>query len=311
MFLPHPEDLAPEIIQQYRKLAGLESEDFEQEYVRFVAIPLPPTPVGGLLYDPYAYASATFDNQFERDFEGGDYQCISMVPTNQGPAFYMVAKIGFLLNMTKCYELERYHLSVKRSAFCARIELDIRTPRKEQNALVEGYADNVLLRSMAFVGRSCHGGSHLIVPGAPYLTALLQHTSAPGHSLFFKENVSDRRVAARYGQPWLDEIGTLFPANWDRNTAIDMIVSEGFVGNWKESLSLSDITLFEYRDCIGKWAQPCLRRLTRNILTPLGEHNGSLSFYSRARRDFEKADSANSTSQVRHSLAESMSANFG
>lgn len=307
-FLKSPEDLTPQIIERYRLLKTLEEAELLDTPIRFVAIPLPPTPVGGLLYDPYAYASATFDNDFTRDYGKGKYNCIAMEPTSQGPAFYMTASIGFLLNLSFQRELGRYNISVKRSAFCASIELDI--IKAKGNHLIEGYANDVRLRSMSFVGRSCHGGSHLVVPGAPYITALLQHGSAPGNNLFFEEDSNDRRVAARYGRPWLDEVGQLFPANWDRNTALDMIISESFVGHWRENLSSSDITLFEYRDCIGRWAQPCLRRLTRNILTPLGENNGSLTFYTRRRTDFEEADSAYSTSQVRHPLAQGLSTNL-
>jgi hypothetical protein len=310
-------DILPlDVLQRYEALKQLTPKDLLETDVRLIAIPLPPSPVRGLLYDPFAYVSSTFDNVFEKESsENGDvrsdksYDCISMLPTNQGPAFYITAPLGTLISMSRCERLNRYGVSVRSSAFCAAIEYDEkragRTTKESSAGLVDAFADKVRLLSMQLVGRSCHGGSHLIVPGAPYLTALLQANSAPGDTIFFEEKAEDSRVAARYGRPWIEESGALFPdARWDRNTSVDMVVSESFVGRWRPVLNIDDVVVFPYRDCIGNWAQPYLQTLTRNILTPLGVSNGSPTYYSRVRNDLEEIDRFDSTPEIGDPISE-------
>lgn len=303
------------ITQRYIKLRDLEREELLAQTVRLIAVPLPPTPVRGVLYAPNSYESATFDEQFERDFSKGQFKCVAMIDTNQGPVFYMTTPLSTLVALDRPDHFNRYKIKVKVSAFCASVEYDLLD--LTDGDLVEGYANKVRLIKMSPVSQSCHGGSHLIIPGAPYLTALLQYECAPGNSIFFEENPQEDRVAARYAQPWLNETGQLFPGvNWDYNTAIDMLIGECYVGlrrpNGQRKAGIRDnIVIFSRRECIGQWAMPYLQTLTRNILTPLGESNGRKAFHEIATGDPHQADPDDPTSEERNSVSEDMPTSVG
>lgn len=304
---PLKEELEAE--QRYQKLCQLPLEILLQTTVRVVAIPIPPTPVRGMMYDPGCYASSTYDNMFEKDQSGGAYKCVAMRDTNKGPVFLIHAPLKTLVSLYWIPELGRYKIGVNGSAFCAYIEFDMLNVKNRNDPslqYVDTFGHNVRLLGMSLVHRSCHGGSHLVVPGAPALTALLQYESAPGDSLFFREDPSDGRIATRYVRPFLEEVGGLFPSNWVPNRAVDKLVEKCFVGSWKKELSKDDLVIFSHRECIGDWARPYLTSLTRNILTPLGESHGRILIHSGTARNPEKADPDHSTSQVGNPDSEHM-----
>lgn len=296
-------------VQKYAYYKQLPLEDFVQKELNVIAIPLPPSPVGGLLYDPGCYTSDTFDKIFEHEniLSSKDFECVAMTPTNQGPVFFMKIPIKHLLKLQYDLKIKRNLIEVIYSAFCASIEIDILNiqhdfPLGDKAAHIEGYANKVRLTSMRLSGRSCHGGSHLIVPNAPHITALLQNRSAP-------DNSDESRVAGRYGRPFEEEVSHIFPtASWGNNHIYDQIISEGFVCNG--GTNSAELTIFSKKECIGDWAIPYLRKLARNLITPLSlekESHGD----NRIQLPSHQTDSVHSAPEVRNPISQGLSITVG
>lgn len=299
-----------DIIGRYLFLKKQTREELLRTTVKLIAIPIPPTPVKGLLYDPSCYSSSVYDNMFEKDpgTYPRAYRCIAVKDTNMGPVFYINAELGALVDLNHVSAIKRYQITPRSSAFCARIEYDHANAKPENSlrTLVEHYANNVRLVSMTLVSESCHGGSHLVIPGCPTLTALLQYRSAPGDNSFYSES-RERRVAARYVRPFSNEVDAIFPVDWGSNEALEMILSECFVGRWQPFLEDHSIRCFPYKSCIGRWAMPYLRNLTHNILYPLkeGDSNGNKIVQRKRTIYTSEVNSIHATSEVGHSLATS------
>ncbi len=156
---------------------------FHERKVRVVAFPVTPTPVYGLIYKPDCFMSRVFDHQALDNEE-----IKASVATRNGPAFLCYLTLSNLLSFCNQHSVGQRSLgsyvTITAGAYCARTSY-FQFERKKSDrfgyvsALRERdddgnfYAKDVDVHSLNLTSRSCNAGSHLIVPNAPYLTALL------------------------------------------------------------------------------------------------------------------------------------------
>jgi hypothetical protein len=214
-------------------------ESVRHKTVKVINIPAPPTPVKGVIYMPSCWASKTYDQQFDRD----EYKVITMEHTKYGPAVLMYMQLEQLIGFSD----DNSHnglLIANHSTCCATISAaDLYS---NSDGLV--YVDEAVLDQLVMMERSCHPGSHYIVPQAPYLTAFLQYAQAP-------QIREERPITIQYLTP--EDGEKLFPyCKFDSNTELDAYVR-------RCAISL-DVSFFNTTGGLGKWSLPLLRELRRN-----------------------------------------------
>ena len=209
--------------------------------VKLIAIPLPPTPVGDLLFLPNAFASKTYDRKFT--FNERTFNLITMDFHPQlGIVLLLTTKLGNLINWK-----DRF-LNVKVSTFCAAVSF---YKRESENSLY--WADEVVLDELNAIGRSCHPGSHYIIPRSPSLTALLQFAQAPDISDSDDDCLGRQLFNFTYLSPIEGE--RLFPtANWNRNEVVEEYIKQ----------CPADVSIFRTVGGPGQWAKLVLRQLSLN-----------------------------------------------
>ena len=217
-------------------------DKYKDRRVRLVCIPLPPTPAHGIIYMPDAFLSKTYDHEFERSSE---FRVVTTMPTKLGPAILAYVKLKDLVN----YDGENGSLEVSNSTCCATV---YHYPMMEAEA--GKYVDEVQISSLSMMGRSCHPGSHFIVPRAPMLTALLQYAQAPSME---DEYNRGRTSLIDYMTPI--EAEALFTAcDFSVNTEIDEYIGRCTI----------DPKVLYYRvgSGLGEWSKPYLRVMRNNLL---------------------------------------------
>lgn len=211
---------------------------YRYETVKIVSLPIPPTPVDGVLFMPDSFCSKVFDNPIETDAE---FKIAMVKHTKFGPAMLIYAPFGELIS----FDAETGYLEINAATYCARVSYYVLC---ESNGFK--YADEVVIDSISSVSRSCHPGSHYIVPHAPHLTALLQYSQAPSLN-------DNRKLIITYLTP--DEGEKLFPhCIFDTNKFVDDFVARCVVDD--------QVSFYKTLGGLGEWSSEILRRLRRNIL---------------------------------------------
>lgn len=229
-------------------------DTWSDRFVRLVAFPLPPTPVGKIIYMPDAFASKVFDvkPQFSH---GDDFQPVMIKPSKWGPAILAHVQLKEIIKFDK----ETGNLLVPRSTLCARTSFYGKT--FSDSGII--FATDIVLDGVSTIARSCHPGSHYSIPGAPYLTALLQYAQAPIKGGRRHSVVSTREsyMLLQYSTP--EEAHQIYPRwNYKQNEEIDKYLSSCVVN--------ADVSWWNLNGGVGKWAQPYLTQLRRNVF--LKEH---------------------------------------
>lgn len=215
-----------------------------------VALPLPPIAVRGLVYMPDSYTSKVFDGGDNIEHAGIDYKINSVVASSWGPAVLMRVKLGSLVS----YQTTG-NLVVHAKSCCAdvsyygksNISVD-NTDKKFDVAL------DVVINKLKFFG-SCNPGSHVVIPGAPFLSAIVQYAAAPQESGI--DVVSGVDTSAVYLDPW--EVSHIFPTlNLSINKLVDNYIGKCAIDrSIRRSSSLASL---------GAWAVPYLRQMRINNL---------------------------------------------
>lgn len=212
-------------------------ENYSYRRVKVVVFPTPPTPVDNTIFMPDSFSSKTFDKTDMRKL-----QMISIVPTVYGPAVLSYLRLSDLLHN------EKGLLDVNNATCCASVTF---TVLFDGNGL--RYADRTNIDNLMLISRSCHPGSHMVVPMAPYLSALLQYAAAPHKD----EKSRSSNLALTFVSP--QEAGALFPGyDFSDNIELDRYVSRCTID--------PKSSFFKSGAGLGKWSDWYIRRLRRNIL---------------------------------------------
>jgi hypothetical protein len=222
-----------------------------------VAMPLPPGMVGGgsghkgsLIYMPDSFMSSVFDNDHSET--SSEFKVITIKPTENGPAVLARVELSDILELNTKPMVEMFNghyssFTTDKAAICASTEF---YPLIEDNGAY--YTDKVDIVRLNFMHGSCNKRSHIVVPKAPYLTALLQYTQSPNRDT---ELIFDRKyLSPQEGHDIFPEI------DFSLNVAIDQYVSQGIV---------NPAVSFYNRMALGDWALPLLRQMRRNAIVEL------------------------------------------
>jgi len=200
-----------------------------------VTMPAPPVKAKGILYAEDCWRSDVLERAEDVFNAQDDVACISSAVTDLGPAFLLRTTLGKLLHMNKV-------AAVVDPIYCATISYATLLEVGDTT-----YATDAIIEDVRDIQSSCHPGSHTSVPGAPYMTILLQLSYAlDGRMLNLGMEFADHITAAAY-----------FPAHdFNHNQQADR--------------------LFHYltlTDCIGNSAarfhavlSPALRNIVQNDL---------------------------------------------
>lgn len=143
-------------------LLNLIDPDWFDRSVLAIAFPIPPVPAKGIMYPIQNWNSNTLDRMEKSVLENSHAKM-----TEKGPAILRRYTLHELLG-------ESYNDLVSPMAmYCATTSFIIRGTK-------EGIAEDVWIERMSRVSESCHRGSHMCVPRAPYLTSFLQMDHANG-----------------------------------------------------------------------------------------------------------------------------------
>jgi hypothetical protein len=230
---------------------------YEDYRVWMIAFPLPPVHIRGLLYMPDCYSSKTFDWGYGSILgaQVNGYKVITVAESQYGPAVLISIRLGELLSVDSCGGV-----SISRSSICASVSYANYGELKHTDGNKYTHAREVTIDGLNFT-RSCNAGSHVVVPQAPHLTALLQWDRTPSTS-----GRADLAVIARqlgYISPSQAEL--VFPGvKFGRNCFADTVVS---------TLCVSEKVRYT-ADMVGlgEWVVPYLRTLRTNHLR-LGDPN--------------------------------------
>jgi hypothetical protein len=221
-------------------------EKYREKNVRLICIPLPPTPVSGLIYLPDSFTGKTFDKVFSRS---APFNVKAIEPTPLGPAILAWVRLKDLIS----YD-EDGQLTVTHSTCCASVSY--RGFESDEREGAREYAFDVDLDGLSMTSGSCHPGSHYVVPGAPYLSAFLQYAQAPGNG-----NRSDRGIRTRsdmqisYLTP--DAGKLVFPyCDFTRNEEVDKYIR-------KCTVDLS-VSYGKILGGLGRWSMPLLKDMRWN-----------------------------------------------
>ena len=202
-----------------------------------VVIPLPPdVEVNGLIHMDDAFASKTYDIGFDRDHN--DFTIIDMIPTIVGPAILISTRVRELIFLTdreesmfESYSMARRippapgtipFIAVQRPACCANVSY------YQETIGGQNYGIDTVINSLSLVTSSCHPGSHISIPEAPFLTAAIQH-----HCGFSRRADMNKRFISPM------EAKTFFPSyDYSKNMVVD-----SFIGQCRADI----------RNCMGQW----------------------------------------------------------
>jgi hypothetical protein len=221
------------------------TEEYLNRYVRVVLFPTPPTPVDDRLFMPDCFSSKTFDISMDRE---QTFHLISMLPTRYGPAVLADVKLSKIISVSEG------KVTVHNATCCATITYSI---LMDQDGL--RYADTADIKGLRLISRSCHPGSHFVVPMAPYLSSLLHYSLAPEKDLKFQRPVN---MLIEYMHP--DDAQLLFNCDFSGNLSVDKFVSKCFVDH--------KVSFVNVRCGLGRWAFPYIRKMRRNILLGGEDH---------------------------------------
>lgn len=222
-------------------------DDYSDRTVKLIAFPLPPTRVHGLSYMPDSFASSVPDFRQESD----EFKVISVRMTAHGPALLSYTKLSFLIGFKGPL------LVVHRAACCASVSLNI---WKGKDAKVD-FANLATVDRVNPIARSCHPGSHFVIPHAPFLTSLLQYAQAPSapKDLFYTPDKVDEHIDDLFME-YLSPFGVeaLFEhCDFMTNRMVDRFVANCAISSKVEP----------YRAIgLGQWGVPLLAKMRRNLL---------------------------------------------
>lgn len=218
-----------------------EFEEYQERYVRLVLFPTPPTPVHDRMFMPDCFSSKTFDISMDRD---KSFHLISMLPTRYGPAVLADVKLREIFNVSNG------KITIDNATCCASITYTILLDKDGLR-----YADTADIEGLRLISRSCHPGSHFVVPMAPYLSSLLHYALAP----------QDKKIADYYSAVEMnfeymhpDDAQSLFNCDFSMNLSIDKFVSRCYISSTVRCTNTSG--------GLGRWAFPYIRKIRRNIL---------------------------------------------
>lgn len=215
-------------------------DSYEDRVVKLICFPLPPTPVNDVIYMPSSFTSDIFDKKFNRSEE---FNVVSVRASKLGPAILAYVKLKSIVS----FDDKTGFLTVPRSTCCATVSSY--TLFRGENGLQ--YANECKLDNVSMMGRSCHPGSHYVVPKAPYLSALLQYAQAP------TTDSKAEGLRIEYMNP--DDGALIFQhANFDTNKIIDEYLSKCFVS--------PNVSYYKTRGGLGIWSREYLRQMRVNIL---------------------------------------------
>lgn len=223
-------------------------ETYKYNRILLIAAPLPPVKVRGLIYMPDCFASKTFQAQYDQKDGLGkqySYKVLGAVPSENGPAILISIELGNVIGFNAGI------LTVLRQSICASVSYWTRRGLRDSKGERADYAIDVSLDNLNF-NSSCNPGSHVVVPMAPHLTALLQYATSPddaGKCTIIK-NLS--YMAPERGMALFPEI------DFGRNVVVDNYIATCAV----------DPRVRYGVECPGvqAWAAPCLLRLRLNRL---------------------------------------------
>jgi hypothetical protein len=209
-----------------------------EKAIRLVLFPTPPTPVGDVLFMPDSFSSKTFDKSLDFNRDDGSFHPISMLPTLYGPAVLAWIRLKHLIGV------KNGQLEIKYATCCARVTYSVLF-----DAHGIRYADTTTLEDVSLTPRSCHPGSHFVVPYAPYLTAMFHYALAPGRS--------EKLIRFTYMHP--DEAMMLFPeCDFTRNIVIDKFLSRCTID--------PKVRYCNTHGGLGSWTKPYIRQIRRNLV---------------------------------------------
>ena len=233
-------------------------EEWSYRRVRIVAIPLPPIAIKGLIYSPDCFQSDTFDNTYDckDNIRGRDttcYRSIDIVPSKIGPAILISIRLKDLVG----FDARLGTLNVQRDAICASVtyqtKYDLATGKDIPERKLD-YAYAVKLEALNFQ-RSCNPGSHLVVPNAPYTSAILQYAASPQAT----ENENSKIIKdLHFVSP--DEARALFPEfDFSANIEIDQYIATCAVQ--------PEVKYYHRSTGVGPWVVPYLQKLRLNRIS--------------------------------------------
>lgn len=220
-------------------------EKYKYLPVRVVAFPVPPVPVDGVIFMPDSFSSKSFDGQYDVDLATNDSKRILFAKsTHLGPAILVRMQLGDLLD----YD-DNGLLDVKIGTFCAGVSFYIGFNNHKFK-----YAEDVVVNSLRFTSRSCHPGSHYVIPKAPYLTALVQYCQAPD-----SKEVTDPRGLDGFIYTTPEQSELIFPnVDFDKNILADKYIANCVVSK--------EVSCYNVMSGLGDWSHEYLRQLRLNRL---------------------------------------------
>jgi hypothetical protein len=228
-------------------------EEWGERKVRLLSIPLPPIAIRGLVYRPDAFASSTFDNTQDLNDTIGKattaYKTVAVRPTKNGPAILIVTKLKELIQ----FDSGTGFLTVQRRSVCASVSYQVKFDLKDGRGNPLDYAHNVTLKALNF-SASCNPGSHLVVPDAPYLSALLQYAASP------KEGGSNSKIIKRVTYLTPDEgVAAFLGYDFSANRSVD-----GYIAS---CAAHPGVRYHHNSEGVGDWVVGYLNRLRHNRYT--------------------------------------------
>lgn len=236
-------------------------DEYSDKTVKIVVVPLPPTPTNTphLIYMPDCFTSDILDYGFDRTEQ---LHVVTGIITKLGPAFLAFVKLGDLVTFGKD-NYGQFILKVLRSACCATVSL------VEFEGEKTTFATMAKLDKLSFIARSCHPGSHVVIPQAPFLTSFLQYAQAPSINVkeFRNKNIyasyddvsveEDEQVLLPYMTP--EEAEILFPScDFSGNMLVDNFISKCAID--------MNVSFSMVRGGLGRWSMPCLWKMRRNLI---------------------------------------------
>jgi hypothetical protein len=220
---------------------------YGNQYVKAVAVPLPPIRASNSnIFMPDSFSSKEYDpvnftNKNEIIYAGKQF-------TEWGPIFLVFIEFKQLIyKQTNCKEL-----MINKSAFCANVSYYNLLQSEDCN-----YAWQTSINELNLINRSCHGGSHICVPKAPFLTSILQLEQSSERT---KDIEDFSYMMPQEGEKYFDYV------DYTKNVEIDNMLSK----------CVFDDDLYYYKrksNCVlDSWVVPFLEILRFNPLI-IGEYS--------------------------------------